>query len=228
MNFFDGLICEVKDCLEGFEKKIYPYAEKWEDEGKNTLVLKRDEAFELEGIGFNLVTSEMIGESGVTVIGKDLGEITRETRVARISLIQMNDIADEQTAYDTIRKVEYLKYHYFPRGFMVRTFSSSNQESVRVTRKAIKDGICFSKVGSLLIGKYLENPNVISARIIYVTEPSADYEALSLIAKRNYEITETLNSIMKNIPLDCSVCKLKPVCDEVEGMRELHFKKRGM
>lgn len=33
---------------------------------------------------------------------------------------------------------------------------------------------------------------------------------------------------MKNIPLDCSDCSLKPVCDGVEGVRELHFKQNGM
>jgi hypothetical protein len=25
--------------------------------------------------------------------------------------------------------------------------------------------------------------------------------------------------------LDCASCKLKPICDEVEGLRELHMKK---
>ncbi len=228
MNFFDGLIREVKNCLEGFERKNYPYAERWEDVGRNTLVLKRDEAFELSGTGFNLVTSNDIGESGVTVIGNDLGEIKGETEFARISLIRMKDFADEQEAYDVIRKVEYLKYHYFPLGFMVRTYSTANQEDVRVTKSAVKSGISFSKVGNLLISKYLENPAVISARIVYVTEQSADFEALSKTAEKNYEITETLNSIMKNIPLDCSACNLKPICDEVEGMRELHFKKSKM
>jgi hypothetical protein len=25
------------------------------------------------------------------------------------------------------------------------------------------------------------------------------------------------------MPTDCSACRLKPICDEVEGMKELHF-----
>jgi hypothetical protein len=33
---------------------------------------------------------------------------------------------------------------------------------------------------------------------------------------------------MQNINFDCSTCNLKPICDEVEGMRELHFKNSGM
>ncbi|MCR5207797.1 MAG: hypothetical protein K6C14_04885 [Eubacterium sp.] len=228
MNFFDSLIERTDGLLSSFEKKDYPLCEAWNDLGKNTVVLKRDEAYELDGIGFNLVTSKDIGESGITVIGRDLGDIDGNTKFARISLIKMKPYEDEQSAYGVIRKVEYLKYHYYPEGFMVRTVSTSHKENVRVTRDALKNGITFQKVGSLLVSRYLENPSVLSARVIYVTEPAADYNALAEIADKNYAVTEALNHIMENLPLDCSACNLKPVCDEVEGMRELHFKNSGM
>ncbi len=225
MDFFDGLIEETKSLLSHLGKREYPYERKWTDVGRNTLVLKRDEAYELDGIGFNLITSKPIGESGVTVIGRELNEIKGETKFARISLIETDADGDEQKLYDTIRKIEYAKYHYFPKGFMVRSISSSSKENVRVTRDALKQGITFSGTGGLLIGKYLENPCVKNARIIYVTDPRAYYKGLEAIAEKNYGVTETLNHIMENIPLDCSACRLKPICDEVEGMRELHFKK---
>jgi hypothetical protein len=38
-------------------------------------------------------------------------------------------------------------------------------------------------------------------------------------------ITSTLTHILEGLPTDCSVCQLKDVCDEVEGMKELHFGK---
>ena len=31
------------------------------------------------------------------------------------------------------------------------------------------------------------------------------------------------SDIMKNLIMDCKACNLKEVCDEVEGMKELHF-----
>jgi len=228
MRFFDSLIDEINSLLEKCPQQTYPLGERWKDVGRNTLVLKRDEAFELTGIGFNLVTSQDIGKSGVTVVGNDLSSLGSNTPFARISLIQTDAVDDEQTAYDTIRKVEYRKYHYFPEGFMVRTFSSSHNENVRVTKKAISDGISFKSVGSLLAEKYLETPAVKTARVIYVTDRNADFAALEKIAARSDEITTTLNHIMQNIPLDCSACRLKPICDEVEGMKELHFKQAGM
>jgi CO dehydrogenase/acetyl-CoA synthase beta subunit len=140
----------------------------------------------------------------------------------------MQDVEDEQKAYNLIRKVEYAKYHYFPQGFMVRTASTSHKEMVRISKSALADGLSFEGVGNLLINKYKENNSVKSVKIIYVTDKMADYDKLESIAKKNYDITETLNHIMQNINFDCSTCNLKPICDEVEGMRELHFKNAGM
>ena len=39
-------------------------------------------------------------------------------------------------------------------------------------------------------------------------------------------ITKTLTHILDGLPTDCGHCSLKPVCDEVEGMRELHLGKK--
>ena len=37
------------------------------------------------------------------------------------------------------------------------------------------------------------------------------------------DVTGTLTHILEVLPTDCSVCALKDICDEVEGMKELHF-----
>ena len=42
-------------------------------------------------------------------------------------------------------------------------------------------------------------------------------------AKKANDITNTLTHILEGLPTDCSVCSLKGICDEVEGMKELHF-----
>ena len=36
-------------------------------------------------------------------------------------------------------------------------------------------------------------------------------------------VTGTLTHILEGLPTDCSICALKDICDEVEGMKELHF-----
>lgn len=228
MNFFDDLLFEVEECLSGLNQKSYISNNLWQDVGRNEVILKRDTEYELDGVGFNLVTSKSIGESQVVVIGPELNQITEETDYCRISIIQIDDVEDEQSAYNLIRKVEYAKYHYFPKGYMIRTASTSHKEMVRVSKSALKGGLSFEGVGNILINKYKENTAVKAVKLIYVTDKSVDYERLEKIAKRNYDITETLNHIMNSVNFDCSSCNLKPICDEVEGMKELHFKNAGM
>ena len=108
---------------------------------------------------------------------------------------------------------------------MMRCTSDSHKESVRISKTALREGLSFKKAGELLIKQYTENPAVKAVKVIFVTEKGAPYKELEAVSKKNYEITEALNHIMNNINFDCDSCKLKKICDEVEGMRELHFKK---
>lgn len=229
MEFFDSLIRDVSLLTEPLVKKEYAFSdsELWQDVGYSQVILQRDTASELDGTGFNLVTSSAV-EDGVVVIGDDLQHIEGKRKFARISLVQIESEEDEQKAYNLIRKIEYVKYHHFPDGYMIRTSSRSHKEAVRVSKSAVKNGISFQKIGSLLINKYKENSAVKAVKVIFITDPAADYAELENMAQKNNRITETLNHIMNSVTFDCDTCNLKPICDEVEGMKELHFKNAGM
>ena len=79
-----------------------------------------------------------------------------------------------------------------------------------------------------VIKKYKENPAVKGVYVYFITENSADYEKIEALALKSNAITETLNHVMNSVKFDCDTCNLKAVCDEVEGMKELHFKNKGM
>lgn len=229
MEFFDSLICELSDLISEYQKASYPCSEKnqWTDVGYSQVILQRDTAFELDGVGFNLVTSSDV-EDGIVVIGDELCSITADRKFARVCLVQLEDSDNEQDCYKTIKKVDYVKYHFFPEGYMIRTTSRSHKESVRVAKSALKKGISFEKAGNLLISKYKENPKVKAVKVIFVTASGADYKKLEAMAQKSGSIAETLNHIMNNVKFDCDTCNLKPICDEVEGMKELHFKNASM
>ena len=36
--------------------------------------------------------------------------------------------------------------------------------------------------------------------------------------------TRNIRILLRDIRMDCSSCKLQPICNEVEGLKELHFK----
>lgn len=225
MEFFDSLISEVSALVVKLPLKVFPFRsdKAWKDIGYNQVILQRDTAFEISGTGFNLVTSSET-EDEVIVAGADLPEIKKSCKFARVSVLQIENSEDEQKIYNLIRKTEYVKYHYFPEGYMIRTSSRSHQEAVRVSKLAVKNKITFENVGDLLINKYKEIPGVKGVKVVFITDPDTDFHALEEAAKKSNRITETLNHIMNSVKFDCDSCNLKPICDEVEGMKELHFK----
>ena len=225
MDFFNSLIKDTNNLLTNYSCKAFEYNSNnaWEDLGYNQVVLQRDTAFELDGVGFNLVTSSPVNDE-ILVVGDDCTDISQNRKFARISIIEIDAVDDEQKAYNLIRKIEYVKYHYFPDGYMIRTTSTSHKENVRVSKTAIKNGINFQKIGNLLINKYKEIPSVKGVKVIFITDPQLDLNSFTKIAEKNNEITKALNHIMNTVNFDCDTCNLKAICDEVEGMRELHFK----
>lgn len=225
MEFFDSIIDDFSHYLKPFCKKAYTYEleNAWIEEDYSHIILQRDTLCELDGTGFNLVTSSPI-EDGVFVIGDDIEKLKDKIKFARVCIVEIEDSKDEQESYNLIRKIDYLKYHLFPAGYMIRTSSRAHKECVRVSKAAVKDGISFSSIGNLLIKKYKENPSVKGVKVYFITDQTVDFSRIELFAQKGNSITETLNHIMNSVNFDCNTCKLKPICDEVEGMKELHFK----
>lgn len=224
MKFFDSLILEAEKIYSSLPEKVFSKDAPWHDSGQNQIIMRRDTAYELEGFGFNLITSDNV-DDGIILVGDDLKEIKGNRRFARICVVQIDDIGDEQKEYNLIKKIDYVKYHTFPEGYMMRSTSRSHREAVRVSKTALKDGADFRRIGSLLIEKYKEIPAVKSVKVIFITDPDANYPEIERLAEKNSAIAETLNHVMNSINFDCNTCNLKAICDEVEGMKELHFNK---
>ncbi len=225
MKFYDSLIDELDSYLGRFSSRTYEYSDSdiWREDDHQTMIFSKDVAYELSGCGFNLVTSMPIND-GVSVIGDELSDISSDRKFSRISIIQLDETDDEQTAYNLVKKIEYTKYHFFPVGYMMRTSSVGHREKVRVSLLSVKNGISFSSLGNLFISKYKQNKNVKAVKIIFLTDECVDYSKINKIAESSGDITRALDHVMTSVNFDCDTCKLKTVCDEVEGLRELHFK----
>ncbi len=224
MKFFDSLIDEAEKLIAPFPHKEIAICEPWQDVQQAQVIMRRDTAYELDGVGFNLVTSSPVSD-GIVVVGNDLDTITDNRRFARICLVQIEDSDDEQKAYNLIKKIDYVKYHTFPDGYMMRSTSRSHKESVRVSKEALKADLTFQKIGSLMIEKYKEISAVKGVTVLFITEKGVDYNKTEAIAEKNHDITQALNHIMNSVNFDCDTCNLKAICDEVEGMKALHFSK---
>jgi len=228
INFFDALIGQFQDFISPYPGKssIYQPNLAWPDAGYSEVILGKESAYELDGIGFLMATEQPVtGDTDtITVAGADLPGIKKNQPFARVALVQVADTIPEEKYYDTLKKIEFVKYHYFPEGYMLRTSTKGHKEVVRVAKKALKGGIAFEKVGDLFIRKLREIPEVRGVHLYYLTDPGIDYAALEEMAEKNEQITQTLNRVSNMLTFDCTSCAQKPICDEVDGMRGLHQK----
>lgn len=233
MELYNSLIKESNSLLEKGRPRVWEYSpgDAWKDIGSSELVLQKDAAYELGAMGkgsanYVLFTSspELVDKDQILLYGADLGEIKGEVDFARIVLLRVGLIdGDDEAVYRTLKDIEFAKYHVYPEGYMVRMSPESYREQVRVSKQALKKGVSFKNIGANYITAYKKDPNVLNATVIFVTAPGYDYGAMKKLAKKANDVTGTLTHILEGLPTDCSVCALKDICDEVEGMKELHF-----
>ncbi len=233
MELYNSIFKSTEEILSKSSPKTWDYApnKAWHDLGSAELVLQSDAAYELGASGLGSAnyicttsSADLINKDQVILYGKDLKELRTDTPFARIVLLRVGVLdGDDDEVYRAIKDIEFSKYHVYPDGYMVRMSPESHREQIRVSKTAVKKGINFAEVGYRYINEYKKNENVINATVIFVTDPDVDYKALVDNAKKVDAITNTLNHIMEGLPTDCNVCQLKDICDEVDGMKELHF-----
>lgn len=237
MNLFDSIIEQISNMTGKTEPKRYDYnpAKSWEETGEFELILQKEMAYELGGNGKQAVnctcvttTPGFADKDEIIVFGPDLSEIKDASSYARIAILHTDEIGEEgatdtEKVFRSIQAMDFVKYRLFPKGFMVRASGQTNREQIRISKKAVKDGISFEKIGDTFITKYKQNKAVKSVKLIFITAEDADYAGLLKSAGKVTEITQSLSQIMKGLPTECGSCGLREICDEVEGLRELHF-----
>lgn len=235
MKLYDETVKKLKDLLETEESLELPLGETpWPEVSDRSMILRSEMAYELgaenlAALGLTVVTAEeaLVPKDGVTLLGRDLPQIKADAPYARIALVRVAEdtLGEGQVLYQAIRSLEYTRYHFYPEGFMMRVSTAKNRESVRIGRKALEQGLDFTKTGNRMISAFRRNASVEAVHIYYVTAQDFDYRALGALAAEAERITKTIDHMLKNAAMDCGACSLQKVCDEVEGLRELHFAK---
>ena len=238
MELYNSIIEKVNGHLGSTVPKKYAYNpdKTWEDVGGNQLIMMKESAYELGGdnkpaVNYACISSDdYVTEDEIWVYGKDLNEINGSVSFARIVLVKVDSLKgegeeDTEPLFRAIQDIDFVKYHVYPKGYMIRSSSDSFREQVRVSKDAVKKGISFEHVGNSYVKEYKKNPNVLAVRVIFATVDDADYAEMRKDAKKVRDITKTLSKILEGMATDCHSCSLKEICDEVEGLKELHFGK---
>lgn len=245
MKLYDQVIEKILAVLGTREGLRLPVGETcWPEVSDRSMILRSDMAYELGGeglpaIGCTVITADerLVAEDGITLLGRDLPRIREDVPYGRIALVRadMAALGEGQALYQAVRALEYTRYHFYPKGFMMRISSTRHRESVRVGKDALAEGLDFTITGNRMISAFHKNASVKAVHIYYVTleeqghgahgAPGFDYKALADCAGEAEDITRTIDHIMAGGIMDCTSCGLQRVCDEVEGLRELHFQK---
>ena len=234
MNLYDAMITNILGQLNQIAAAKQAELEKpsrlWKDVGEHHMILGREMAYELGGqntlglSGCLYTTKPLLSPQGVYLYGEDLAQITESQSYARVVFVQLTESSDEEALYRKFREIDYVRYHIHPEGFMARISPVSQREPVRIGKKALLGKkMSFADIGQMYLERYREISQVKNVNVIFVTHRDFDYHALEKMLDRAEQITQSLNRIFTNLNMDCDTCNLKTVCDEVEGLRELHF-----
>lgn len=226
MRLYNNLINELKELL--IASKPLKNGKLLNTSNKNSVIFLSDTAFELGGknkpcISGLAVSSDIEFSNSIYLMGNDLNEIKSDSPFCKFVFIQIEDFEDEQNTFNKIKELEAIRYHLSVDGFMTRASALNMREQIRISKKAIKSGVTFADYGNTLLQEYLKFSYVKSAEIYFVTDFN-DFEKLNTVAKKTSQTTSALNHIFDNVMFDCSTCNLKEICDEVDGLKELHLK----
>ena len=226
MKLYNNLINEIKDSL--CNSRLLSNGKSLNTSDKSSVIFLSDTAFELGGnnkpcVSSLAVSSDMEFSNAVYLLGDDLDKIKADSPFAKFVFIQVEDFENEQETFNKIKDLEALRYHLNVDGFMTRASALNMREQIRVSKKAVKSGVTFAHYGQTLLNEYLKSEFVKSAEIYFVTVFD-DFEKLNSIAVKINQTTSALNHIFDNVMFDCSTCNLKEICDEVDGLKELHLK----
>ncbi len=226
MRLYNNLINEIKNSL--CDAKQVKSNVLLNSSDKNSVIFLSDTAFELGGnnkpcVSSLAVSSDIEFSNSVYLLGDDLNKIKADSPFGKFVFVQVKEFDNEQDTFNKIKELEALRYHLSVDGFMTRASALNMREQIRVSKKAVKSGITFADYGNTLLQEYLNFSYVKSAEIYFITDFN-DFEKLNSVAKKISQTTSALNHIFDNVMFDCSTCNLKEICDEVDGLKELHLK----
>lgn len=232
MKVYDKVIQNTLDLLKNYKFKELKVNKNisWNCLKNNEFLMEREVAFELGHrinpcTVYNCVTSneKLIKEDRILLYGKDLKEIKENTNFSRITFINVDEEKDPNKAYIGIKRLEYERFKVIPEGYMILSSSIENRENVRVSKAAIKKGIDFEIIGNLFINHYKKIQGVNNVWMLFLVGDYPFIEELIQNSKKVDDITNAFDHVLKNVIVDCEVCPLMTICEDIEALRELHF-----
>lgn len=230
MKLYDKLIDDILSELPPKEDEKWEYNSSHEatQGDKNAIIFRNETAFELGSAGKNSVCSVLFTTKDfsdeIILFGEDISKLNEDTSFAHFVIVSLRE--QEEFKFEELKEIEFSLYRIYPEGYNVRISPVGGKETVRISKKASEGNLSFENIGCSYIKEFKKNPLVKNVRVIFSTLDTVDFKALSTSAKKVNAVTKTLSSDFENLDISCESCSMKPLCDEIEGFKELHFKKK--
>lgn len=247
MNIFDKYILQILDrCASEHIEKTELKGHIWEIMQKNAFLMERDTAIELGGYpreSINIIVPSsklpelfaqakkekaLFPAAGIFCIGDPNLLQSNETHISfgKIVLLETEELPDDEW-YEFTQAELLTDTGIRMRDVMLRQSPSHYNINLRVGKEAIRKGFDLPVMGATIHQAFQQMEYVKSVTVLLIIGESRLYKDLLGTAEKIKEVTLTFNHIFDGIDMDCGHCDLSDVCNEVEGMRELHKRRKG-
>ncbi len=192
---------------------------------KSSLVLQEDTAVELGGSRGSLfmflwsAQPKVITPGRISLIGPDLLE-TGETAVPLTQIVLVKGSFEND--YETYQQLSDAVFDTRLEGVSTRIWPDRQKIWCRVSKDAMDRGFSLMRYGATLINSLNKLTAVDEVEVIFATEAMSKGKLLAPAAEKVQDIVEALLQIYEDTHFDCETCEYSEVCEEVEGLREIH------
>lgn len=240
MKLFDKYMEEVaaklQPYLNGYGRLVEADGPMWPLAEKNPFIMGRDTAVELGGYpreSVNLIVSSSSAfpnlPEGTQILDFHHADACMNgpkcVSFGKIIFLKTEEIEDDQV-YNFQQAVQLADLRLKLEGVMTRSSNRQYLLNLRIGKKAAEAGLDLDAMARTIRNHFLQIPQVKEAAVILLAGESPLYKDMLPIAEKIKDVTVALNTMFDVIDMDCGSCNLSQICDEVEGLRQLHRNKR--
>lgn len=236
MKLFDLEIQKTIESLAGFQRKELAKVKPWPITEKPSFLMERESVLELGGyprkstclIGAT-TNLELVNRDQISCYG-DLELFNKAAKHISFGIVILLNIQEPkpEMVYEEVKNLQYSFYKMHMENIMLRSSLQQLQVNLRLGKQAFKKDVTLEQIGSTIVSKYRELPNVKHVQVAFLLGEELPYGLINACAEKNTEILLALNNMIDREGLSCGTCGLKEICNEVEGLRQTHMDLRKL
>lgn len=169
---------------------------------------------------------DMIRDGLTTVIGPELNRLEPgKAPLGKITLLGVHGFSEEN-AYERFLEMDLIRTKLSLEGYMLRAVPQHNREWSRISREAMNKGFSLNILGNELVRDYRKLVYVDAVEVIFITSSVQYIQRLRPISEKVSHVISAMKNIFDDLEFDCAECDYSNVCNEVDGLREMHKRAR--